>query len=325
MKIQIKSLRAVNCGPLKDVNIDFTTNGEPRPITLLAGANGSGKTTVLELIFSLASRVVVGQVGKSEHTALTIAEYAQLDISVDLSTVSIVKASPDGHKELPPNVIRYTSDLKHPREISGGATAQLRTAIATQLGKSIDDADAFLQVGDIIYFPRLRETIGYEGDGVTRFSEEYEWVVRYEPAARYATSIDGYLVWLDYADPERFNKTIQFLNSLNLDGKTFSVSRKALKAVVTTQDGSKHGLSDLSSGEQSVLEMLLELHRRLLPDSIVLIDEIENSLHPAFQHKLGIALKKLQQEIPFQLIATSHSREFLKIFGPENTLILTEF
>ncbi|MCW3058963.1 MAG: cytochrome c biosis protein CcmA, partial [Capsulimonas sp.] len=97
---------------------------------------------------------------------------------------------------------------------------------------------------------------------------------------------------------------------------------KDLKAIVITREGQVHNVDDLSSGEQNLLILLLELRRRLIPNSIVLIDEIENSLHPAFQYKIGEALKEMQREIPFQLIVTSHAPAFLKIFGSENTLLL---
>ncbi|WP_083234210.1 ATP-binding protein [Candidatus Marithrix sp. Canyon 246] len=43
-----------NCGTLKDVKIDFTDNGKSQSVIVLGGANGSGKTTVLEFIFVLA-------------------------------------------------------------------------------------------------------------------------------------------------------------------------------------------------------------------------------------------------------------------------------
>jgi predicted ATP-dependent endonuclease of OLD family len=81
----------------------------------------------------------------------------------------------------------------------------------------------------------------------------------------------------------------------------------------------------MSSGEQNILIMLLELRRRLLPYSIVLIDEIENSLHPAFQRKLAEALKRMQKLIPFQLIVTTHALPMVETFGPASTRILTEF
>jgi len=53
MKIQLQSLRVINCGPLRDVCIHFATDGDS-PTTVLAGANGSGKTTVLKLIVAFA-------------------------------------------------------------------------------------------------------------------------------------------------------------------------------------------------------------------------------------------------------------------------------
>jgi AAA15 family ATPase/GTPase len=77
--------------------------------------------------------------------------------------------------------------------------------------------------------------------------------------------------------------------------------------------------------EQNILIMLLELRRRLIPGSIVLLDEIENSLHPAFQHRLAQNLLQLQKQIPFQLILTTHQAVFVKIFGENSTRILTEF
>jgi recombinational DNA repair ATPase RecF len=39
---------------LKDIKIDFTDNAKSQSVIVLGGANGSGKTTVLELIFVLA-------------------------------------------------------------------------------------------------------------------------------------------------------------------------------------------------------------------------------------------------------------------------------
>jgi len=133
------------------------------------------------------------------------------------------------------------------------------------------------------------------------------------------------LVWLEYAEPETFELVVEFLNGLDIDGKTFSIRRKDLKVLVAARDGGTHFLEHMSSGEQNLLIMLLELRRRLIPYSIVLIDEIENSLHPAFQKKLAQALKRMQEQIPFQLIVTTHSIPIVEAFGPASVRILTEF
>ena len=132
------------------------------------------------------------------------------------------------------------------------------------------------------------------------------------------------MIWLDYAEPEEFKLVLDFMNQLDFGGKTFYINRKELSVIVRTKNG-QHSFDKLSSGEQNILIMLLELYRRLIPGSIVLIDEIENSLHPAFYHHLAQSLLKLQKQIPFQLILTTHQPAFVKIFGEDCTRILTEF
>jgi len=56
-QIKILSLTAKNCSALKDIKIDITNNGKPQSVIVLAGANGSGKTTVLELVFDIFANI----------------------------------------------------------------------------------------------------------------------------------------------------------------------------------------------------------------------------------------------------------------------------
>lgn len=59
MKLEMLNLSVEKCGPLRDVFIDFSNGqGRARNVTLLAGANGSGKTTVLELIAGFFSTLI---------------------------------------------------------------------------------------------------------------------------------------------------------------------------------------------------------------------------------------------------------------------------
>jgi predicted ATPase len=163
------------------------------------------------------------------------------------------------------------------------------------------------------------------GNFLSKEETKYKWVYRYENAQDFPGSLDSYLVWLEYAEPDAFGRVKKFLDEIDLDGKTFGIERKKLKATVTTRKGKTHYLEELSSGEQNILTLLVELRRRLLPHSIVLIDEIESSLHEAYQHKLAQSLLKMQRMIPFQLIATTHSLTIVDVFEPKSVLILTHF
>ena len=293
MEIKILSLTVKNCGTLKDVKIDFTDNGKPQSVIVLAGANGSGKTTVLELIFALA------EVFKFQKLPeiLRQTEYAEIELLID----------DENHKVFfyKPSRIDFTNKLDEK---------------INNLIKLNDET-----IPSILYFPHNRELFSVKGEQIHREEIKYQWCYRYQNHSDFQGSLESYLIWLDYAEPEIFQVVIDFLNQLDFEGKTFYIHRKSLSVMVKTRDGNEHPLNKLSSGEQNILIMLLELRRRLIPGSIVLLDEIENSLHPAFQHRLAQNLLQLQKQIPFQLILTTHQSVFVKIFGENNTRILTEF
>lgn len=338
MKIQLQSLRVINCGPLRDVCIHFATDGDS-PVTVLAGANGSGKTTALELIVGLAGlvdwEVAYDRLSVARRQAQAIldrAEYAQLDCLVDGKALSICYSQNDSHSVQ--SEAAYVVFPMHPDRLGLHASQSPGHALEREIfiskKKTLTFGDQLPgQVSElvpsILYFPHNRSFLPLEGNQIQREETKYEWVYRYEVVQDYAGSLDSYLVWLEYAEPEEFARIVEFLNDLDIDGKTFSIRRKDLKVLVTASSGGTHFLEQLSSGEQNILIMLLELRRRLLPHSIVLIDEIENSLHQAFQKKLAQALKRMQEQIPFQLIVTTHSVPIVETFGPASVRILTEF
>jgi predicted ATPase len=336
MKIQLQSLRVVNCGPLRDVCIHFNTKGES-PVTVLAGANGSGKTTVLKLIVALMRMLPArtfhdGFSEEHPQAVLKHTDYAQADLFVDGQLVSLFSGASTDANVLPENNAGMVQvGLAQETRANGRLVEEIGKIINAQEGEQLPfiSEHALPQNAktwpSLLYFPFIRYLVPISGNQIQREDDKYQWIYRYETAHSFKGSLDSYLIWLDYAEQEIYAQVIDFLNGLDFDGKKFGVRRKELRAIVTTRDGQTHGVAELSSGEQNILIMLLELRRRLLPYSIVLIDEIENSLHPAFQHRLGQALRKMQATIPFQLILTTHASDFARIFGPDSVRILTEF
>lgn len=332
MNIQLKSLRVIDCGPLKDVCIDFTdaATGEPLPVTLIVGANGSGKTTILELITALAQ---VMAVRGEDEIVLQRARYAQADWIVD----GVAFTSFYGERLSSPELAedhygQFTRSGKPPESQNGGNLAY--NMMSLRMHQSDTDipfvADWKVKAGQVntftlpsvLYFPFDRILVPVQGNQLYREETKYEWVHRYETVRSFKGSLSSYLVWLEYSDPRAFEQVRSVLNRIAGGNKTFEIDRKNLRAVVRTSSGDTHDLSLLSSGEQNLLILLLELRRRLLPGSIVLIDEIENSLHPAFQHRIAQALLQLQEEVPFQLIATTHAETFVDVFGTKATRVL---
>lgn len=304
MKLEIASLRLVGCGPFDDVTLDFCDpDGKPKKTILLAGANGSGKTTVLEAISKAIS------VSLSPRQQLDRPKgYGQLSLRTDgrLAALEFGVPRPEGidrPQEAERYVIEYLSIMR----------------------ASLVDEERGDYPPAVLYFPHPRQLNPVKAEFLHPEEFRYTPVYRYQDSDAFPGSLSSYLIWLEYSAPDDYATTIAYLDSLQINGKKFGVVRKKLQAVVTTPDGATHPVDEMSSGEQQLFMILLELRRRLTKGSIVLIDEVEESLHPAYQYKLIYALEKLQEEFDLQLIMTTHSEDVFEAIGPENTLILMDY
>lgn len=330
MKLELRAIRVKNCGPLDDVRVEFfDEQGKTLPVCVLAGANGSGKTTMLEVIEWLM-RFIWEIPLPSKFSSLG---YAQVDWLVDGVAFSIAFGDKPDDVALPhEHIFTFWAEESKKNAIrhhSGGIPSSLQTFQGENKEVELPGFTAPSANGDrvpsLLFFPHARSLEAVVGEHLNKEALPYRMVHRFDVVRSFPGSLNSYLIWLEYAEPEQFKAAQEFLNDLDFEGKTFHVQRKTLDIMVRTRDGHEHKLHELSSGEQNLLIILMELRRRLLPHSIVLIDEIENSLHPAFQHKLARSLLKMQQMIPFQLIVTTHSWTFAEIFGPSATRVLTKF
>jgi predicted ATPase len=336
MNLQIETLRVVDCGPLRDVRIHFKNSAGPvNPKTLLAGANGSGKTTILEIITSLMEWMLPGNENDSDFESikrpaaiLRRARYVQLDFLIDEEHVTVFFGDQPEDATLAEKwygwPVRHDSIMLETAD-SGGhrmfapifnfvdqSRFQRRTPTPT--------VDGWPPA--ILYYPHSRNLMLVQSSTLERERTLYQPVYRYENSLEYAGSITSYLTWLEHADRPTFDGIMGFLSNLYPDGKTFGIDHDRGQIVVRLRSGAVHDLDLLSSGEQNLLIMLVDLKRRLSPYSIVMIDELENSLHPAFQHRLVQSLLRLQRDVPFQLIVTSHAADVYRVFRAESTLVL---
>jgi len=339
MPLSLQSLIVKRCGPLAEAEIQFAPpDGQPRDVVVLAGPNGCGKTTVVELVAALMEMLHPAYKRTRPGHILDRTEYAQLNLRVDGTELALFYGHLPDTATLPTEHFgREIRGQGQPRKVVGGELAEaLQENIRRQERIPLEfpaEAEQPLLLPNpsfplpsVLYFPYHRQLLPVEGRQVQREDTFYQWVYRYEVGRSFGGSLESYLVWLDYADPTNFQRVREFVNRLALVGKTVDrVNRKALKTMVRLPDGTSHHLEELSSGEQNLLILLLEIRRRLLPGSLVLIDEIENSLHPAFQSHLVQTLRRLQVATPFQLVVTTHAPEMVEMLGEEATLRLGEF
>ena len=78
-----------------------------------------------------------------------------------------------------------------------------------------------------------------------------------------------------------------------------------------TQDGETLPLTALSSGEQHELVLLYQLLFKTKPDSLILIDEPEISLHIAWQQEFVQDLQEITRLSPFDILIATHSPDII--------------
>jgi hypothetical protein len=186
-------------------------------------------------------------------------------------------------------------------------------------------------VGSILYFPHSRYLPSVEKGELGYEPKKYQWAYRYKASEEWTGSTESYLFSLNYLDLEdrdrrlsanRFSQTIELVNSI-LGGKRISRVEKG-RVIVETEKGETHGLADLSSGEKQITLLLVEILRRIVPGSIILIDEPEISLHPAWQRGLVVALDKIIEQYDAQVIMATHSPEIASMVLPHEVLFLSD-
>jgi len=97
--MKILRLYIQHCGVFHQTLIDFTHEGIAQDVLCIAGVNGSGKTTVIELIFNLIA-LLNPQLSLQDFSydrlkanILTRVEFSQLDIEIDNKIISLVIGS----------------------------------------------------------------------------------------------------------------------------------------------------------------------------------------------------------------------------------------
>ncbi|NOQ93440.1 MAG: AAA family ATPase [Methylophaga sp.] len=112
---------------------------------------------------------------------------------------------------------------------------------------------------------------------------------------------------LDVLQPlsEKIELLLKIING-NFQGKELHIDEnKGL--IIIAKDGKEIDLSLLSSGEQHELVMFYVLIFKVAPNTLVMIDEPELSLHISWQHKFIDELKEIIKQAKFDVLMATHS------------------
>ncbi|KQM32522.1 hypothetical protein ASF03_13775 [Rhizobium sp. Leaf68] len=313
----------------------------PANLYMLLARNGRGKTTALEAIYGLFGMMADPPVGR--FMDVRTGGRAQLDIRVVWSlgssrqsaVLSLWTGSDDPMGSWTEDALAAIDadvwERLHlsPRDAgvraSRGSTEgaqRLFDEIASERGR-----DPSLLYGGsqtlptVLYFPADRRIVAPIEERAVK--KPAKW--GYQPAQMFSSdgpdwddSIDNLLIWLEWVEDGRIEDLLTFLNEqlfADVSGKVIRRPRRHDLATYVSNVTGEHTLVGLSHGERA----LLQLHARTLchmtSSTILLIDELENHLHPRWAQRLFASLKEIvSRSAMLSVIFTTHSMGLMETF-----------
>ena len=309
-KVHIKNIKGI-----KDLELSFRKDDKILDLIVLAGVNGSGKTTILEAIkdFFDNKNINFGDIEKSNvNLKIFFEDFEKKQIE------EAEKSSIDNYEHKLQDFFSALQSYEYNRKNNGEYYSYLI-------------AKFFENPPKIIYVPaenKFEEIQTYS----TTLSKEYKFIntinsniIRDIPS--YIATRRNYLATIeeDLTMKEVTNKVVNEINSifniLELDVKLkgFSKDEKTMP-IFENSASEEFDINDLSSGEKQLFLRTLSIKMLEPNNSIILIDEPELSLHPKWQQRIIEVYKKIGENN--QIIVATHSPHILGSISNENIFIL---
>lgn len=201
------------------------------------------------------------------------------------------------------------------------------TLLAAASGSQVGGfQDSLLVWPTLIYFSAYRNVVPILDTEERAIAAPRDW--NYHPVhafrtegGRWRDSLDNLLVWLKWLDDGRFERAIEQVNKRVFEGTgSFlkGISKEPPEAIIV-REGNRHRLDALSSGEKSLIQLVLRLGAHMTRNTILLIDEPEAHLHDKWKYRLYYQIKALAEELfpGLTVIVATHSPEIITAFGIE--------
>ena len=323
-RLRLERLDIKNYRSIKDFSLprDGLAWDEARipDVCLIGGANGSGKTSLLEVIYygldAVSSKYMsqerglwLSQLADAElHVELSLQEFGELN-SVIVSNKHIGAS----------NVNKGVVSTAFNRDFT---LFKQRESQRVLIGKLVDQDSSSACGTGTLYFPSQRYLAIPSGNKAPgRWREHTSFIWKWKRPGSWENSIEQRLYTAKYADllsKENGSEHSRYFDDYQQAFRYFFQGEKELafsnhgELFVRCRNGSTHSLEQLSSGEQQILVLIAELHYRWLPNAIVLFDEPELHLHAQWLSALWDVLIKLRAERGGQLIVATQSNHLFR-------------
>lgn len=334
--MQIRRIILKNIRSLGDFDQSFEDQwtGRIPEALLLIGPNGSGKTTMLEVMSLLWQ--VLGEMSENAYQTPQAAygairefdrpgAFMAMEIQgLEIEPLWIAIGHEDrlspfaehtvgSHRmvliwsgqDQKPTLTRYIrpEQSAYGGDIAGGQWLDSWRERFTEnrLGKRADLPNLLFLPSEDRTLPKVEEPGPAQPE-----PREYQWFRRYDPTDRRKGSIENYLFNLRVLDDGRYDHIIHEANQFLADKRLDKFDERTMELMVAMDSGARHPAHLLSAGEKQVLLMLVYITRWLEPGGIVLIDEPDLHLHVSLARSFTSHLRRMIARKSGQLIVASH-------------------
>lgn len=297
--MKIKKIEIKNNKILKDISIDFEKNGKIIDTIVVAGSNGSGKTTFLESIWNYFLEISEYRRDILEKVDITFNDdfeklkeldiirhlkYANYDEKNDIKTyketVSLFKVLP--------KLIYIPTEINF-------------SEVKTETTNFYKEYSFF----NIVDFNMIKDIPSYIVSRIMYILGQNENLTMLEARKKITEEING------------------IFNILELDVKLKGISKDGKNMpIFENSQGEEFNINELSSGEKQLFLRTLSIKMLEPEDSIILIDEPELSLHPKWQQQIIKVYQSIGKNN--QIIVATHSPHILGSVPSENIIILSK-
>lgn len=330
IEMKIRKLEIKNYKIFDDVKFDFTdNNGNTLDTIVLAGLNGTGKTTILELINDLFCGNSTE--GATDKTQIKV----ELDFSINnffkllLEKMSFPNTDSSDYNDI--NLADFVSTFSAKNNI-----LTIKYQHKNAKTKTITDfkklAKIFNETIKNIH-DNIKGVYRYSNDKVKSNPKNKEFSGFFQEVSFHTHKGDmkeqilepitkQFFSDLDTPRKKIIDNKIKQLNqafkNLEINTKLISIDSKEL--LFRSKNGRKVYFEDLSSGEKQVSFAGLYFSILETENSVLLIDEPEDSLHPSWQNKILGFYQNIGKNT--QLIVATHSPQIIASAKPENVFLL---
>ena len=321
--MKIRKLHIKNYKVFNDLELDFTdANGNTLDKIVLAGVNGCGKTTILEIIRKMYDGSLFDYFKKDDKGFIEIEVELTLE-EKDRGTAIL----PNYIRDLDPNMFGKDLLFFNKKLFSEGNYIKMRF---DSTSNAVNEAELIF-VLSLGLFSKGKSTLLYLPikDIKNKNSKKYPYEIIHlsslenEMKELALKGIRDEIFKNRSVPPEEsiekeIKQITKALNGLNLTTKLIDLESEEL--IFQSANGQKIKFEDLSNGEQNLYFRAIYLSKLNPKNSIIMVDEPEDSLHPTWQQKVVQLYQNIGENN--QVIVATHSPHIIGASKAEEVFLL---